>query len=128
MRRNRTEEIHIGPGMPENLRFLLTVPPVPSESDARCSGPGVCAAQAWSGVSCGALFGKCSLLPMKSKATESAGLGAEETNGFSEYVAGLKSRHPELFVHDAKADSKMAAAGDDWDGAEPEPEVTEVLE
>lgn len=131
MRQRDNTGVDIGPGLPDHLKFLVDVPPVPSGAHDKCSGSGRCQTMFIGGVTCGALFSKCALHPMESKATAEVKVGAADGGTFSAFVSGLKARHPELFS--AAADPRPPApapnirarqeivpdrislsAGDDW--------------
>lgn len=144
MRQRDNTGVDIGPGLPDHLKFLADVPPVPAGAHEKCAGSGRCQTMFIGGVTCGALFSKCALHPMESKATEEVKAGVADGGAFNAFVSGLKARHPELFsaaaeyprppahapkikAHQEIVPDRMSlSAGDDWDGAEEvldEPEV-----
>ncbi len=113
----------IGPGLPDGLRFLLEISPVPAGAHDKCSGSGQCQTTNLCGVTCGALRVKCSLLPREAEIV--IGRLDEKPGDFGSVIAGLKARHPELFppvqqpeiqgeIVEQEMDRKSAAAGDDW--------------
>ena len=121
----------IGPGLPDGLRFLLEISPVPAGAHEKCAGSGRCQTMFISGVTCGALFSTCALHPMESKATAEVKAGVADWGTFSAFVSGLKARHPELFSaaadprppapapkikarQDIVPDRMSLSAGDDW--------------
>lgn len=150
MRKRDNTGVDIGHGLPDNLKFLLEVPPVPPGAHEKCAGSGRCQTMFIGGVTCGALFSKCALHPMESKATAEVKAGVADGGTFNAFVSGLKARHPELFSAGAdtrppapspkrpavpilphkelKPDHKLLAAGDDWDGVEEIPDEPEVVE
>lgn len=123
-RNSSWEGKEIGPDLPDHLKFLADVPPVPAGAHEKCAGSGRCQTMFIGGVTCGALFSKCALHPMESVAADMK-KAPENLDGFSEFVVGLKARHPGLFASSLPAeiregvsvgspDHKSAAAGDDW--------------
>lgn len=81
------------------------------------------------GITCGALFSECALLPMKAKAAGGCAK-ARAADDFGSFLSGVKERHPELFVSEPnasapapaiakpKATDRKSAAASDWDFAE----------
>ena len=131
MRKRDNTGVDIGPGLPDQLKFLVDVPPVPSGAHEKCAGSGRCQTMFIGGVTCGALFSKCALHPMESKATAGVKAGVADGGTFNAFVAGLKARHPELFLAGADTrppapapkiltrqetvpDRMSLSAGDDW--------------
>jgi len=131
MRKRDNTGIDIGPGLSDHLKFLVDVPPVPAGAHEKCVGSGRCQTMFIGGITCGALFSKCALHPMESKATAEVKAGVADGGTFNAFVAGLKARHPELFLAGADTrppapapkiltrqetvpDRMSLSAGDDW--------------
>ena len=130
MRQRDNTGVDIGPGLPDHLKFLVDVPPVPAGAHEKCAGSGRCQTMFIAGVTCGALFSTCALHPMESKATAEVKAGVEDGGTFSAFVSGLKARHPELFSavaprpqatapkiqarQEIAPDRMSLSAGDDW--------------
>lgn len=116
MFRRRDPEIKIDEHLPESLRWLLDVSPVPNGSDSKCAETGVCRMMNFDGVSCGALKGKCALLPLE----------------YHEIAKEEKKVLEPIKVAFMPTDNKSLAAGDDlddeWDLDDELDEVAEVLE
>ena len=146
MRKRDNTGIDIGPGLSDHLKFLVDVPPVPAGAHEKCVGSGRCQTMFIGGITCGALFSKCALHPMESKATAEVKAGVEDGGTFSAFVSSLKARHPELFSASAEyprpttqapkiqarqeiaPDRMSLSAGDDWAeevSVSGEPEVVE---
>lgn len=97
MRQRDNTGVDIGPGLPYHLKFLADVPPVPAGAHEKCAGSGRCQTMFIGGVTCGALFSKCALHPLESKATTDVKSVSDGVGEFGDFVSGVKARHPEFF-------------------------------
>ena len=110
MSRRSVKDVQIDENLPESLRWLLNVSPVPEGAHKKCADSGLCWSLTFCGVSCGALQSKCALLPLE----------------YHEIAKEEKKVLEPIKVALMPTDNKSLAAGEDW--VFEEDEVTEVLE